>query len=235
MRDINGDGADINECGNTAPCVSGEGPKPDEVSVASDNAIALETCMTTRTDAFKRMCFLLKECKDNKYYKLACDSWAEYVASIGLTLTKANRMVRFAQVYGAILKHTDDAGGRYDVESLGSIDEDRLLSGWLPCVKYNKKTDAIEDIKNAVELLGQAATLSYSDFQAVKDQHKQVEQHPEVQPVLNEGPVLDENKNIVGNYRTTKATGKQHYFSIGILDAYIKANEGQEIKMSLGK
>jgi hypothetical protein len=235
MSDIKEGRVDMNERRDTIPCVSVDVPKQDEATIASYNAIALETCMKTRIDEFKRMCFLLKECKDNKYYKLACDSWAEYVASTGLTLTKANKMVRFAQVYGAILKHTDDAGGRYDVESLGSTDEDRLLSDWLPCVKYNKTTGAIEDIENAVELLGQAKALSYSDFQAVKDQHKQVEQHPEVQPVLAEGPVLDENKNVIGNYRTTKATGKQHYFSIGILDEYIKANEGQEIKVSLGK
>jgi len=197
---------------------------------ASDNAIALEMCMKIRIDEFKRMCFLLKECKDNKYYKLTCDSWAEYVASVGLTLTRANKMIKFAHVYGAILKQVD-----YDSSLLGYVDEDRLLNDWLPCVKYDKNTGAVEDVGNAVELLGQATTLSYSDFQAVKDQYRQTEQHPEVQPVLSEGPVLDENKNVIGNYRTTKATGKQHYFTVSILDDYIKINEGQELKVSLGK
>lgn len=214
----------------------------DDATIATDNTIALETCMKTHIDEFKRMCFLLKECKDNKYYKLGCDSWAEYVASIGLTLTKANKMVRFAQVYGAILKQVDDADNdppdgkwQWHNTSLDSVDEDRLLNDWLPCVRYDKNTGVIEDIEKAVELLGQAKTLSHSDFQAVKEQYKQVEQHPEVQPVLSEGPVLDENKNVIGNYRTTKATGKQHHFTMSILDEYISRDEGQEIRVSLGK
>ena len=197
---------------------------------ATDNTIALRMCMKTHTDEFRRMCFLLKECKDNKYYKFVCDSWAEYIASMGLTLTRANKMIKFAQVYGAILKQVD-----CDSAPLGYVDEDRLLNDWLPCVKYDKNTGAIEDIENAIELLGQATTLSYSDFQAVKDQYKQTELHPDIELAMNEGPVLDENKNVIGNYRTRKATGKQHYFTIGILDDYIKANEGQELKVCLGK
>lgn len=206
-------------------------PKPQEADEAADNYTSLVLYMTARTETFRTICFLLKESKDKGYYKSSADSWAEYVASIGLTLSKANKMVKFAQILAAVAKQVDNK----DNLALSNADDDRLLNGWLPCVKYNKSTGAVEDIENAVELLGQATTLSYSDFQAVKDQYKQAEQHPEVQPVLNEGPVLDENKNVIGNYRTTKATGKQHYFTIGILDEYIKANEGQEIKVSLGK
>lgn len=200
-------------------------------TTATDNTIAIEMVMRSRIEDFKRVCFLLKENKENRYYKTQGYSWNEYVASVGLTLTKANKMVRFASLYGAALQQADDKG----VLSLGCVDEDRLLNGWMPLVKYDKNTDVVEDIGKVVELLGQATTLSYSDFQAVKDQHVQTKQHPEVQPaLLSEGPVLDENKNVVGNYRTRKATGKQHFFTIGIQDCYIKGCAGQELKVSLG-
>ena len=198
-------------------------------TIATDNAIAIEAYMRARTEGLKALCFLLKEHKEKQYYKTEGCSWNEYVASLGLTLTKANKMVRFASLYGVISKQVDNK----DMLSLGCVDEDRLLNGWMPLVKYDKNTDAIENVGKVVGLLGQATTLSHSDFQAVKDQHKQIEQHPEVQPALSEGPVMDGDNNVVGNYRTTRSTGKQHYFTVGILDEYIRRNEGQEIKVSL--
>lgn len=194
-----------------------------------DVHITLESAMKDRTDAFLRCCLNLKDIKCREIYKTRADSWAEYVASVGLTMDKAKRMVRFAFITEDIHRQT----GQFPI--LAAIDEDRLIRDWMPLVQYNKDTELIDNLDSALELLEQAKTLSYSDFQAVKDQHKQTKQHPEAQPVLSEGPVLDENKNVIGNYRTTKATGKQHFFTVGILDEYLNRNEGKEIKVSLGK
>lgn len=211
---------------HASPCAVTE---EDDGCSEGDAHVSLESAMRDRAHAFMRCCLYLRHIKREGYYKSVADSWAEYVASIGLTMDKSSRMVKCAAVMEA-LSNQDRI-----VPAMDTIDEDRLLRDWMPLVKYDKEAESVENPDSAIELLEQAKALSHSDFQAVRDQHKQATRHPEVTPSLNEGPVLDENKNVIGNYRTTKATGKQHFFTIGILDYYIRASEGNEIKVSLGK
>lgn len=210
-----------------------EAPSEADTTRFEDKAIEtdllLKNAMQERTDAFLRCCFNLKLTKDKKYYKTQSDSWDEYVASVGLTTVKANKMVKLAFVVEAATAQT----GR--IPCLGGIDEDRLIKDWLPLVQYDKNIHFINNRDEALELLEQAKTLSYSDFQAIADQHKQRTEHPEVELKLEDGPVLDENNNVIGNYTPTKATGRIHYFKVGILDHYIKGYEGQALKVNFGK
>ena len=196
---------------------------------ATEVDISLKIAMQERINAFLRCCLKLKLIKYKKYYKTQSDSWAEYVASIGLTTAKVSKMIKFAFVVEAVITQT----GR--IPYLEGIDEDRLIKDWMPLVRYDKNTNLIDNINEALELLEQAKILSYSDFQVVKEQYKQKKERPEIEPKLEEGPVLDENNNVIGNYMPTKATGRVHYFKVGILDRYIRGYEGQELKVNLGK
>jgi len=185
--------------------------------------------MQERTLAFMRCCHYLKLAKDTQQYKFIADSWTEYVASIGLTRDKVTKMVRLAEIFMAIEKQLSSA----ETPKIGGMDEDRLIRDWLPLVLYNSESGVVENADSAIELLEQARELSHSDFQAVKDQYRQTGQRPDIEPALSEGPVLDEEKNVVGNYRTRKATGKQHYFAVSISDEHIRRCEGQSIKLTI--
>lgn len=211
----------------------GEAVSEADTTVFEDEAtsidLALKREMQDRTYAFIRCCLNLKSIKYKRYYKTHAESWEEYVAGVGLTKTKANRMVKLALIIEAFITQTER------VPFFNSIDEERLIKDWMPLVKYDKDTNLIDNVNESLELLEQAKTLSYSDFQIVIDQHKQTEEHPEADLPLEEGPVLDEHNNVIGNYRNTKATGEVHYFKLGILDRYIKGYEGQELKVNLGK
>lgn len=199
----------------------------DEEAFNAD--MTLKSNMLNRTYAFIHCCLNLKLIKCRRFYKAHADSWNEYVASVGLTKAKADRMVKLALIIEAFSLQTEMA------PSFGSIDEERLIKDWMPLVKYDKGTNLIENVDESLEFLEQAKVLSYSDFQSVIDQHKQSGKHPEGEFTLEEGPVFDEHNNVIGNYRNIRSTNTVRYYSIGILDRCIKGREGQELKVNLGK
>lgn len=182
----------------------------------SDNHANIVKYLGIKTNVFKTCCRLLLESKKNQCYKAFADSWEEYVASLGLTSTKANKMVKLASIFEALSNQKDES------IIVDHIDEDRLLNDWMPCVEYDAKNNIVKNPDKVLELLYDAGELSYSDFKIVVNEHKQKEERPDIKPEFTEGPALDEAGGVIGNYKCTKASKNLCRFTVGLKGDYVE-------------